>query len=141
MICWEHFGSLAISTDLFFIDSLVWQDCVKKPFEIICKTVRLILQVWSTTVVGSDMHIYLGRVYMVFWKCWTFKSLPPSLCTQKFSPVFIKSFNLFLSYADNTYRHTGTDLQTWGLGAKVFLGGPLTPNQELWLVDWLEHSC
>ena len=44
-------------------------------------------------------------------------------------------------FANFLYIVARTDLQIWGLRAKVFFGGPLTSNQGLWLVDWLEYSC
>ena len=45
---------------------------------------------------------------------------------------------VFIGYAG---PHTGDRSTSIGTRGKSIFGGPVTPNQELWLVDRLEHSC
>ena len=48
-----------------------------------------------------------------------------------------KNIFLYLYGWVSGFRDRFTNMETQG---KSIFGGLLTPNQEFWLVDWLEHS-
>ena len=56
-------------------------------------------------------------------------------------PDLICLFYMYLRSALKFHILSRDRSPNMGIQGKSIFGGPLTPNQELRLVDWLEHSC
>ena len=95
-----------------------------------------------------NLHLYFF-VILYLWCCKiTFVSWIYRCLELKRFIVIIKMLLLFHLMEESEIKNEVSFLSSvqgpiykYGDSGKNIFGSLLTPNQELWLVDWLEHSC